>query len=851
MLAAALLLTSCAPNQVAPDTKPEEGAQCPLLRGPVAQHITLPSVESLYEQDSWMPQYREVAASEPQLAYIVEGGSPKQYVPREQARELAQLVEQVLQEGAGEIVKCGSWHKMWPEVLECFGHATVLKLYYGPTGNHEPLWQTRWHTRLESHEALQSDAGFAVVDVGAVYVLPQHTAEHVSWLVITSTASRDARYINPYYFSADGYSREGTVVAIRLEHTAVVEQIASGLEVIVSQRPTDDEAYRYYAEALEALERGEADAAIQLFEKALLVAHIWPQHDPEFLLALGQARLSQGTRVHDAITTIVWATYMAEEQGQAEVLSRAADLLSAIPDHIYSTPELKRAVLVRLAELRPLDGENWWRLADTYHPAVAIAESVSRPLQGDREKADLYLRYAASLLNAAQRGKNPDPSGLTPLRWDKEEVDLAASYVEKARQIADDVPFGLFLAAVVEGSCRGNYGEALRVLNSALAIEASHPELLRLRQLYAAKAWSRAPGEVWEFAEQGKEYALGGRKWALFSADNRYVAILLLTYSPGSRHQILIVDRTTGEKRVVEADTPEILGWSQDGRWLYYSDRHLFRIHAEHGLPEKLCDDVRWASLSPDGKKIVISKDGLSLLSLDDAQIHRITDDGQHRIGVWYPDSVRLLYQKDTRMPGGDGSPNLTQIAVIDTSGRSAEQILDPEPRHYATLSWVVPGEVLWVVSGWDDLFDVSILPLGGESVRLGELMLGTGTFFAYSSSGLILEREYEQDKAVSFVRLLDTHGHETGRIWLSGFSGNWFMTPHDIGHMAVCARGRHVAYLHYGPEGSSLFLLDLGNGEHTLLLPDADGLLNWSDDGNLLALHSGSTLRVFDVSTR
>jgi Tol biopolymer transport system component len=158
---------------------------------------------------------------------------------------------------------------------------------------------------------------------------------------------------------------------------------------------------------------------------------------------------------------------------------------------------------------------------------------------------------------------------------------------------------------------------------------------------------------------------------------------------------------------------PEPIGWSQDGKYFYFTNRpvvegcvaispnssDLQRVEAETGdVTEVLPDAIRWMSLSPDYSRLAyIRESNLHIRNLDSGEekITNIDPGTSFEAGyiVWSPDNemlaLTLAIQPCTGNYSGTGIyAKTTSILTIDTSTLEVRTLVEKDNRRLVTMGW-------------------------------------------------------------------------------------------------------------------------------------------------------------------
>lgn len=210
--------------------------------------------------------------------------------------------------------------------------------------------------------------------------------------------------------------------------------------------------------------------------------------------------------------------------------------------------------------------------------------------------------------------------------------------------------------------------------------------------------------------------------------------------SDGIPAYLVVVDVTKAEARVVdEAMSMRVLDVGPDGRQVLYfrSDAQgygLYLYEPETG-PRLVGPRAFRGELSPDRSQLAYSNDeGLwrrDLASAGDAGAPAASGSGEPLLLVaatdtacplFFPDGSRLFYFADLGVELGGGAGHLQGLASLALGTGEATPLLPGQSGKYRAAEWMVPGELLHVVRGFDDGYYDGILDLGtGLWADLGE----------------------------------------------------------------------------------------------------------------------------------
>ena len=219
--------------------------------------------------------------------------------------------------------------------------------------------------------------------------------------------------------------------------------------------------------------------------------------------------------------------------------------------------------------------------------------------------------------------------------------------------------------------------------------------------------------------------------WAARSPDEGWSANVVVSYPEnadgtlfGDQYHTLVIAvnlKDGTQWRVVDEwlnyglgyTTPEVLGWSDDGRFLYIGDsgvpdgcgprftQNLRRVHLSSGHVSPLeIDTGRSPALSPDGQTLVsFGEEGLLLHDLENGEEAAIAFEPPAQ--DWWPGSVsfspegeQLLFTLWLNACGGPDEIS-SSIILVDLAGQSARPLIESDPRRYSIQSWPEEAAVL------------------------------------------------------------------------------------------------------------------------------------------------------------
>lgn len=804
------------------------------------------------EEAGGRPEVRAASVGDNLSGWLLDGVRPRAFLsPSSPAlKDTAALVADVLGSGAGEVTLHGPWYQVWPRVVAGFGDRPVVQLYYGRLDDTGPRWRAGFETKFKAPEGLPASSGGRLrLQANALYLAPAVAEGQQSWLVSTAEGLPDARQDR---FNVLGFTRSGEVVVIRLEPSEALRRLGQALEAALEAAATPPGAEAALAKAREAEKAERWKDALAAYERVIDVLGGVGQQDPEVLFGSARAGFRRGLRTAD---TLLDASYLAEQQGRTDVLEAVVPFMRGVAVDLETRyPGRALPLWRRVVELAPTDGQAWWKLASLFPPALAAAERMAPGGADAPFMAGVYFRQAGERLANYYPGKG---------------LEEARALVEKGLALVPNEPYGSYLAGVLAGSLDGDPIAGAAKMREVLALSPGQPEAsLQLAIYEAAEAGGCQPSGTWDLGKPGEQHGVGGRA-PLWSPDGRRLVVSFYLYAPQNREELVIVDRPSGAVARLPVESGRPVAWSPDSEWLYFRTVGTGTGGADGGgggdgggLGGLM--KVRWngqdlmtlapfawsADLSPDGSQIAYNDGGLWLVSAAGGTPVRLTDGPQDGLPLWFPDGRHLLFAHDTGQGGGDGAPHTQVLAVADALSPGKGETLGREDI-FCGFTWLSPGEVVGVVSGWDDVFEWSILRLGQEETGADiAANLVTTDFYATWLPGKGAAIVYPRDDRVNSpldLSLLDYEGKKVASRQISGFEG--YPGLLRVGNLDAAADGSVLVLELEGPGGPSLWAADPGGLDlRFIAAPPRSGIPSVSPDGKLVAFYDGSTLRVYDV---
>lgn len=810
-----------------------------------------------------MEQERDVAV--PGMISLRHGPVERQVFPglTDDTRQLLTLTKEILAEGKGEVVAQGPWLQVWPGVRRCLEGHDVFRIHLGSAGGTWPDGRVTAmvQTGFDTPGSLAGGGQKLSLRADALYLAPAVEPGGISYLISTAIGLPDQSSLN-YARSNAGYSRMGPVVVVRLEDS---EALASAAALITKLMPAGEYPSRPVAAAIAAGDaaggRGDWASAARHYEQALSGAGrdftvLGPveQYDASLRLRLGLAQTRAGSI--SGLDNLLEASYLAEEQGRTDLLTEVIPALESVAmsdDLPIGNPSPDSVALVqvrflhRLVELKPGDVRLWLRLAgraldgrqpDLAAAAMAAVEGLdpNPPRSLKDELGTLHLRLAGLMLQG---------QGLFRERQFGDDEVLAQ--LSRGRSLNPKDPYGYYVEEVIAVR-GGEWAAAARGARSALERGLAYPEVEMAAAFYAARA-SGVPR-----AAQEADLGQGNRRYHVprpvrWSPDGRYVAVVL---SPeGVPPEVVVYDRSTGHAATIARGIKEytfldLAGWSPGSDWLYFSEleQGIWRVRPDGSGLTRLA--VRGASpaLSPDGERIAYASDGLWVARADGGEpALRISGGRQDTLPLWSPAGDYIVFAADTGKENTDGAPNSQVLTRVEVADPARRQVINPRESIFREISWLVPGEVLFVAVGWDDGYETNLVTLNGSWRSLADPLTAWGP--VVTASAVTGEGATMKD---GFLHRMDRQGSLFRQARLEGFPGyNGFGRAIQL---TLTPRGDRLAYTYELPGGTGLWAsgIDGSQTELVAFVEQAEPYA-WSPDGAWLAVvHGGRRLAIYSA---
>lgn len=221
----------------------------------------------------------------------------------------------------------------------------------------------------------------------------------------------------------------------------------------------------------------------------------------------------------------------------------------------------------------------------------------------------------------------------------------------------------------------------------------------------------------------GIDYYMDGQ----LSGDGVWLLVAGMSYDYEqniSISKLLLINNYTGVIKVIdEADMIFINDISSNGELILYrkneeNSQSYYLYLYNKGDITRLSSSWRIGSISPDSSKIAYVEDdkGLFVYDIEAGSSQLLSEEKGPWYPIWFPDNKHIFYFTDLGQTLTDGAGQLQGLAKINIETKD-KQLITNDSGKYSSASWIKPGEVLHIVSGWDDLFSNVIVDLPTDSL--------------------------------------------------------------------------------------------------------------------------------------
>ncbi|MBS3902011.1 MAG: PD40 domain-containing protein [Dethiobacter sp.] len=797
----------------------------------------------------------------PQFVFLMQGAKPLTYVASQEERRLAaSLLAKIVREGKGEVVARGPWHQVWPrQGLEILAGCPGLRFYYGRTGDHEAKWTAEILTEFTVLGMPGDVTGSLLFHLNAAYIVID-PEDNAAWLITMAYGLPDERSLRS--FDTYGYTRSGETMIVRLKADAEqTAELAALLARLKEQLPLPQSSITDIQKRIkEAEQEGRWQDAAQAYEELLSAGGFAVRFDPMFYFNMGKARIRAGIHWEYAIMSILEASYLAEQQGEKRLLGQIAAYLS---DYLKSGAPIQaghrygidRFAWQRLVELNPRDGHYWWKLTELFLPALPFAEKADPAHPGDRRAAGLHFRRAGELIlsegqlaeqDPAAPAAEQDPAAPAAEQERREAArQMIAAHFKRGLELERDHPYGNYLKGIYAEIVAADLELAAKQMEKVLALLPGQPNALRRLLQYQALPAKQEYDASWDFSQPKEKYGRGGPAVS-WSPDGRKLAVMVHVSEPDYRQDLLLVDRASGKITRLAGRRADRLFWSPDSEWLYTHDSQtalLKRLRGDGSKESVLAREAQFPALSPDGKQIAYSNNGIWLISSSGGLPRQLSAGKEDTMPLWYPDGRHLLFAADSGRASVEYRPVWRILTRLNIDNPEKREILVREAQVYSAYDWLIPGQVLGVSTGWDDAWNWWMLHQSGEIGETPQWTLGYQFFAWLPGKGVAVLAHNAQD-GVSMLEIRDVNGKI---LYSSQFCGFMSFPPLErVWLIQGSPCGKFLAVAIQGPGGGNLWVVNAGeNLDFRLIAPLNNESIFWSPISREIGWFDGRTLKV------
>lgn len=828
-----------------------------------------PLLENSIPRWSWgLPMVDPAKSVENPVAVTLHRGlshPEAKFLPAEDRSDMGKKLKAALESGKAVPVGAGRWLDVWPVVVKELGRLPAIRFSWGrlSSADRESL--------VEFNVNLGNDRGSQAIRCSAAYVIPKDSG---AWLITTRVELPDCQaYLGR---SLDqGYTRTGETRVMKLEETEALAALRERLEAC-SFGGISSEAASLVARGDAHFQVGRWKEALKAYEEALKLGGPALFRDPSFRLKLAHADF-KADAFWVGIENLLEASYLAEEQDNLEVLSRAVGRMKEVaaairqgeikvPGEGGSGQGVLSWIYHRLCELQPEDPLNWYRLAwacldrqrnvPLGEAALNVAYSTAPGRAGEERAGRMFLVLAG--------WKIRESIEYSPGRWTVPES--GKTYLARGRELAPEEPYGAYLQALLEAK-EGDPDRALEVLSRAPEIAgqdggASGGGALDLHRLSYVSEMKVRPesGPRWEELPLniGARPLSPSREPPVWSRDGGALAVAVHAAAVGDPPRmedfVYVLDTRSKTGSAIRLEQPaRSLAWSARGDLYFMSGDSFFVVRKDASTPEVVVAGTEQAVLRPDGNAVAFVRGGIWVRPLAPGSKEVQVSTGRYdALPLWYPSGASLIYAEDTGRRSGDGAPNAQRLVKVDLGPSGAPErkaVIDPTERIYCGLEWLVEGKELLVTTGWDDSWEWHVFRLEESKpasvTTLGQFYAGDlDELFGWSEPPFVALRRG------GTITVAGADGRQTSSFGLYGFAG-FPALAEAYGFRASRSRSK-VCYVYFDPAGSSLWVMPAGKGADSpashvplAVLGGEGGRHQWScswspDDGTVAAVTRG-----------
>lgn len=225
---------------------------------------------------------------------------------------------------------------------------------------------------------------------------------------------------------------------------------------------------------------------------------------------------------------------------------------------------------------------------------------------------------------------------------------------------------------------------------------------------------------------------------SLLSADGNWLLVNGRSSEQNLSKLFLINNHTGATKVIDEAEWFTINAISSNGELILYTSYQENQTELylyNKGAITKLSSNRGIGSISPDSSKIayVEYEKGLFVYDIASESSQLLSEEKEAWYPIWFPDNKHIFYFTDLGQTLTDGAGQLQGLAKINIETKEKQLITDDSGK-YRSASWIKPGEVLHIISGWDDFFNNVIVDLPTDSL----LDLGIDNFYYLGANPVV-----------------------------------------------------------------------------------------------------------------
>lgn len=312
---------------------------------------------------------------------------------------------------------------------------------------------------------------------------------------------------------------------------------------------------------------------------------------------------------------------------------------------------------------------------------------------------------------------------------------------------------------------------------------------------------------------------------------------------------VLQANLVNGKVEVIDQGLfADVVSWAPGGdAALYMKEQALYLVEIDTGKKVKLADNCFYGTFSPDGSKIACTPrdKGILIFERSGQFVKQVTQGKGDWYPLWYPDGKAIFYFGDLGKTLTDGAGQLQGLTKVDVTTGKVEKLFPEEQGKYRQAQWIVPGEALHVIKGWDDgYFEMIVNIDSGQVIPLGENSSQQYSTTVNNKKGLLYKIEQGQ------ISVYNAKGQQVDAMEIKLPENNQYIK--DFGY-TIAPDGSKLAF-HFGEMGYSMdspikgrkiMLLDLATKqvqELTKEFADYQQILWTPDSENVITIESAKT---------